>query len=187
MNIRNRLAFSAALTASILLGACSSTPVATPVASKGTAPVGSSAAATTTTTATPSANTGAVTAKTPVAAYLDPQNVLYKERSVFFDFDKSLIKPEGVSLMEVHGKYLASHPAVSIKIEGNTDEQGGIEYNLALGQKRAEAVAKTLKMYGVKDSQMEAVSLGEEKPKATGHDEAAHAQNRRADLVYPSK
>lgn len=186
MNIRNRLAFSAALTASILLGACSSTPVATPVASKEATPVNASTA-TTTTAAAKSANTGAVTAQTPVAAYLDPQNVLYKERSVFFDFDKTLVKPEGVSLIEQHGKYLASHPAVSIKIEGNTDEQGGSEYNLALGQKRAEAVAKTLKIYGVKDSQMEAVSLGEEKPKATGHDEAAHAQNRRADLVYPSK
>lgn len=185
MNIRNRFAFSAALTASILLGACSSTPVATPVASKEAAPANTSAAATT--TAAKSANTGAVTAQTPVAAHLDPQNVLYKERSVFFDFDQSLVKPEGASLLELHGKYLASHPAVSIKIEGNTDEQGGIEYNLALGQKRADAVAKTLKIYGVKDSQMEAVSLGEEKPKAAGHDEAARAQNRRADLVYPSK
>lgn len=186
MNIRNRLAFSAALTASIFLGACSSTPVAAPVASKEATPVNASAA-TTTTAAAKSANTGAVTGQTPVAAYLDPQNVLYKERSVFFDFDKSLVKPEGASLLELHGKYLASHPTVSIKIEGNTDEQGGSEYNLALGQKRAEAVAKTLKIYGVKDSQMEAVSLGEEKPKATGHDEAAHAQNRRADLAYPSK
>lgn len=185
MNIRNRLAFSAALTASILLGACSSTPVATPMASKEAAPA--NATATTATTAAKPTNTGAVTTQMPLAAYLDPQNVLYKERSVFFDFDKSLVKPEGVSLIEQHGKFLASHPAVSIKIEGNTDEQGGSEYNLALGQKRAEAVAKTLKIYGVKDSQMEAVSLGEEKPKAIGHDEAAHAQNRRADLVYPTK
>jgi len=89
--------------------------------------------------------------------------------------------------MELHGRFLATHPAVSIKIQGNTDELGGTEYNLALGQKRAEAVLKTLKIYGVKDSQMEAVSFGEEKPKAMGHEETAYAQNRRADLAYPVK
>lgn len=184
MIIRNRLALSAALTASILLGACSSTPVATPVASKESAPVNQAAAP-----AMPakSAATTAVTAQAPMAAYLDPQNALYKSRSVFFDFDQAMLKPEGVSIIEMHGKYLAAHPTVSIKIEGNTDELGGTEYNLALGQKRAEVVLKTLKLYGVKDSQMEAVSLGELKPKATGNDDAARAQNRRADLAYPSK
>jgi peptidoglycan-associated lipoprotein len=76
---------------------------------------------------------------------------------------------------------------VAIKIEGNTDERGGAEYNLALGQKRAEAVSKALKLFGVKDSQVEAVSFGKEKPKAPGHDEVSYAQNRRADLDYPAK
>lgn len=179
--IRNRLALSASLAASILLGACSSTPLETPVAAKDTAQTRPAPAP-----AKP-ADSAAVVAPAALAAYLDPQNVLYKERSVYFDFDQSTLKPEGVRVIELHGKYLASHSNVSIKIEGNTDEQGGVEYNLALGQKRAEAVLKALKTYGVKDSQLEAVSFGELKPKATGHDEAARAQNRRADLAYPAK
>ena len=76
---------------------------------------------------------------------------------------------------------------VAIKVEGNAEERGSAEYNLALGQKRAAAVVTALKVYGATDAQMEAVSWGREKPKATGHDEASWAQNRRADLVYPSK
>lgn len=181
MIIRNRLALSATLAASILLGACSSTPLTTPVAAKDAAPTSPTPAP-----AKP-ADSAAVVAPAALAAYLDPQNILYKERSVYFDFDQSTLKPEGVKVIEQHGKYLASHANVSIKIEGNTDEQGGVEYNLALGQKRAEAVFKALKTYGVKDTQMEAVSFGELKPTATGHDEAARAQNRRADLAYPAK
>jgi peptidoglycan-associated lipoprotein len=104
---------------------------------------------------------------------------------VYFEFDQYVLKPEGQRLLEMHGKYLATHPGVSIKVEGNTDELGGAEYNLALGQKRAQAVVKTLKVFGATDAQMEAVSFGKEKPKAAGHDEAARAQNRRADLDYP--
>ena len=80
---------------------------------------------------------------------------------------------------------MQSKPTLTVKIEGNADERGSAEYNLALGQKRAEAVLKALKIYGVKDAQMEAISWGRERPKATGHDEAAWAQNRRVDLVYP--
>ncbi len=90
-------------------------------------------------------------------------------------------------LLQLQGHYLESKPSVSIKIEGNADERGSREYNLALGQRRAEAVLKSLEIYGVKDAQMEAVSWGKERPKATGHDEAAWAQNRRADLVYPPR
>jgi peptidoglycan-associated lipoprotein len=183
---QNRVVFVAALATSILLSACSSTPVAPPVIAKPPPPVVS---------VTPSAPSQvankpavpAVVVATPLAPYLDPQNPLYKQRSVYFDFDQAAVKPEATPLIELHGKFLATHPAVSIKIEGNTDEQGGAEYNLALGQKRAEAVLRTLKIYGVKDSQMEAVSFGEEKPKALGHDETAFVQNRRADLDYPAK
>ena len=122
-----------------------------------------------------------------MAPYLDPNNPLAKQRSVYFDFDKSEVKPEGLPVLELHGKFLAANPSVSIKVEGNADERGGAEYNLALGQKRADAVVKVLKSFGVKDSQLEAISYGKEKPKALGHDEASHAENRRADLAYPSK
>ena len=103
---------------------------------------------------------------------------------MFFDFDKSVIKADFTSLVERHGKYLAANPSLNIRVEGNTDERGSSEYNLALGQRRAQAVVKALATQGAKESQMEAVSWGEERPKATGHDEAAWTQNRRADVVY---
>jgi peptidoglycan-associated lipoprotein len=113
----------------------------------------------------------------------DPQGVLAK-RSVYFDYDSYSVKGEYQPLLENHAKYLQSHKDRKIIIQGNTDERGGAEYNLALGQKRAEAVRKSMSLLGVSDSQMEAVSLGKEKPKAQGHDDAAWAENRRADIVY---
>ena len=122
-----------------------------------------------------------------LAPHLDPRNPISTERSVYFDFEGYSVKSTYLGVIERQGKYLASKPALSVKIEGNTDERGGSEYNLALGQKRAEAVLKALKIYGVKDSQMEAISWGKERPKAAGHDENAWAQNRRVDVVYPTQ
>ncbi len=113
----------------------------------------------------------------------DPKGVLAK-RSVYFDFDAYIVKDEYKPLVEAHGKYLSANNARKVVIQGNTDERGGSEYNLALGQKRAEAVRKSLEALGVQDSQVEAVSFGKEKPKATGSDEASWAENRRADIVY---
>jgi len=113
----------------------------------------------------------------------DPQGVLAK-RSVYFDLDSYTVKAEYQQVVENHAKYLKSNTGRKIIIQGNTDERGGAEYNLALGQKRAEAVRRSLSLLGVPESQMEAVSLGKEKPKATGSDEAAWAENRRADIVY---
>ncbi|HEY6774674.1 MAG TPA: peptidoglycan-associated lipoprotein Pal [Oxalicibacterium sp.] len=113
----------------------------------------------------------------------DPQGVLAK-RSVYFDFDSYSVKGEYQPVVENHASYLKSHKDRKVIIQGNTDERGGAEYNLALGQKRAEAVRKSMSLLGVADSQMEAVSLGKEKPKALGHDESSWAENRRADIVY---
>jgi peptidoglycan-associated lipoprotein len=113
----------------------------------------------------------------------DPKGELAK-RSVYFDYDSYVVKDEFKPLVAAHGKYLGAHKERKIIIQGNTDERGGSEYNLALGQKRAEAVRKSLSLVGVPESQMEAVSLGKEKPKAQGHDEASWAENRRADIVY---
>ncbi len=113
----------------------------------------------------------------------DPASVLAK-RSVYFDLDSYIVKDEFKPVIEAHGKYLASHPNRKVIIQGNTDERGGSEYNLALGQKRAEAVRRALAAAGAKDTQLEAVSFGKEKPKATGSTEAAWAENRRADLAY---
>lgn len=113
----------------------------------------------------------------------DPASVLAK-RSIYFDLDSYAIKDEFKPVIEAHGKYLASRQDRKVVIQGHTDERGGSEYNLALGQKRAEAVRRALALAGAKDAQMEAISFGKEKPKATGSNEEAWAQNRRADIAY---
>ena len=113
----------------------------------------------------------------------DPKGVL-ANRSVYFDYDSYVVRDDGKSVVENHSGYLNKNKDRKILIQGNTDERGGTEYNLALGQKRAEAVRKSMAALGVAESQMEAVSLGEEKPKATGSTEAAWSENRRADIVY---
>jgi peptidoglycan-associated lipoprotein len=164
------------------LGACSSTPpspapTATPSsASKAPAP----AAAEARSSAAPASTVTSVT----LPPHRDPANAIFRERSIFFDYDDFSIKPIYGAIVERHGKYLQSNTSLSVRIEGNADERGSPEYNLALGQKRAEAVVRALRIYGVKDTQMEAVSYGEERPRAAGHDESAWSQNRRADIVY---
>lgn len=105
-------------------------------------------------------------------------------RIIYFDFDSYVVKPEFQSVIEAHAKYLSANKSRKLMIEGNTDERGGREYNLALGQKRAEAVRRALGLLGVTDSQVEAVSFGKEKPAVAGLDEAAMAKNRRAELNY---
>lgn len=103
-------------------------------------------------------------------------------RVVHFDFDSFVIKDSDQPVIEGNAKLLVAHRDKQMIIEGHTDERGGREYNLALGQKRAEAVQKAMELLGVKDSQLEAVSFGKERPVDPGHDEAAWAQNRRAEL-----
>jgi peptidoglycan-associated lipoprotein len=169
----------------VFLAACSSTP---PVAM---APAKTPPAPTPAPMTPAPMNTSSVMAPKVEAmslpAYLDPQNAISTQRSVYFDYDIFAVKPEFARMLEMHGKFLAANPKVSIRVQGNADERGSAEYNLALGQKRADAVLRALKIYGVKDSQMESISFGREKPKAMGHDEAAWSQNRRVDLEYPSK
>ncbi len=116
--------------------------------------------------------------------FTDPSNPL-SHRSVYFAFDSYEVSPEYAAIVEAHAKWLAEHPNVKIVIQGNTDERGGREYNLALGQKRSEAVRQRMQLLGVTGDRVEAVSFGKEKPVATGHTEEAWAQNRRADIVYP--
>jgi len=118
-----------------------------------------------------------------IAALKDPNNILSK-RSVYFDFDSFAVKDEYKPLVEAHARFLTSNGKMKMLIQGNTDERGSREYNLALGQKRAEAVRRNLTLLGARDAQIEAVSLGEEKPKNAGHDEDAWADNRRADMLY---
>lgn len=121
-----------------------------------------------------------------LAALRDPANPLSK-RSIYFDLDSSLIKQDYRSVAEAHGKFLAKKPGVKIVVRGNTDERGSREYNVALGQRRADAAKQALSAYGVAADQIETVSLGSEKPVAEGHNEEAWAKNRRADIAYPGE
>ena len=113
----------------------------------------------------------------------DPASPLAK-RSIYFQYDSFVVQPEFQSTVDAHARYLAGNRGKRVVIEGNTDERGSREYNLALGQKRADAVRRALATLGVDDQQMESVSFGEEKARAMGTDEASYAENRRADLRY---
>ena len=103
---------------------------------------------------------------------------------LYFDYDSFVVKPEFQSVIDGHARFLKANAARKIVIEGHTDERGGREYNLALGQKRSEAVRRALGLLGVPEAQIEAVSFGKEKPAATGSDEESFARNRRAELAY---
>ena len=105
-------------------------------------------------------------------------------RIVYFDFDSFEVKGEYAATLEANARYLAANRTRRVNLEGHTDERGGREYNLALGQKRAEAVRRALALLGVPETQMEAVSFGEEKPAQTGFDESAFSKNRRVELTY---
>ena len=113
----------------------------------------------------------------------DPSSILSK-RSIYFDFDRYDVRDEFKPLVEAHARYLRDNKQAKMLVQGNTDERGSREYNLALGQKRSEAVKRMLMLLGAREDQVEAVSLGEEKPKAEGNTEAAWAQNRRGDILY---
>jgi peptidoglycan-associated lipoprotein len=130
--------------------------------------------------ATQSAITPVQTAERP-SDTMGPVNVA---RIVYFDYDSYAIKPEFQSLIESHARFLKANGARHVVVEGHTDERGGREYNLALGQRRAEAVRRALGLLGINDNQIEAVSFGKEKPAVQGNDEAAWAQNRRAEIAY---
>ncbi|MDR2111736.1 MAG: peptidoglycan-associated lipoprotein Pal [Candidatus Accumulibacter sp.] len=109
---------------------------------------------------------------------------ILSKRSIYFDYDKFDIKPEYRDLVAAHAKFLTNNRQFRMLIQGNTDERGSREYNLALGQKRADAVKRQLVLLGAREEQVESVSLGEEKPKNPGQNEAAWAENRRSDMLY---
>ena len=120
---------------------------------------------------------------TSLSPLKDPANILSK-RSIYYDFDRFDVKDEYRPLVEAHAKYLRENPGTKMLIQGNTDERGSREYNVALGQRRADGVKRMLMLLGAKDAQIEAVSLGEEKPKSEGNNEQSWAQNRRSDMLY---
>ena len=164
-----------ALALTSILAACSSTPPATtaaPAAEKTAAPAPVAAPA------APAA---------PVAEVLYPAKGVggaLGERGIFYEFDKYAVKDQYQPVVLAHGDFLLQHPAAKVTLQGNCDERGSREYNLGLGQRRADSVRKMLAAKGVKDNQMETVSFGKEKPRNAGHNEAAWAENRRTDIVY---
>jgi len=129
------------------------------------------------------ASGGAVGTGAGASPLRDPANILSK-RSVYFDYDSFVVKDEFRPLVEAHARYLVANRGTRMIIQGNTDERGSREYNIALGQKRADAVKRTMTLLGAQEAQIETVSFGKEKPKNPGHDESAWAENRRADIVY---
>lgn len=168
-----------ALAVAVAMVGCSSVPLEdVPVEDKSASAVtgrpGAGPGATQSSVAPVAADTAALTAA-------GPANVA---RILYFDYDSYVIKPQFQSLIEGHARFLKANNGRRISIEGHTDERGGREYNLALGQRRSEAVRRALGLLGVTDSQVEAVSFGKEKPVAMGSDEAAWSQNRRAEIVY---
>lgn len=118
-----------------------------------------------------------------IAALKDPRSPLSK-RAIYFDIDSFVVKSEYQQLLETHAKFLKANPSMKILVQGNGDERGSREYNLSLGQNRANAVKKTLALLGVSEAQIESVSLGEEKPECNEQSDDCWAQNRRADILY---
>lgn len=163
-----------------LLAACSSTPVKAPepVKVEDRSPVVKSSP--TTAPQTQSADQSSANA---LSALKDPNNILSK-RSIYFDLDEYIVKEEFRPLVQAHAKYLSQNSGANLTVQGNTDERGSREYNIALGQRRADAVKKALTVSGANDGQIQTVSFGEEKPKCTTADESCWSQNRRADIVY---
>jgi len=113
-----------------------------------------------------------------------PQAGLLATRIVYFDFDSAVIKGQGVDVVAAHAKYLSANPQQRVRLEGNTDERGSREYNIGLGDRRAQSVRRALLLQGVSEGQITTVSYGEERPADPGHDEAAWAKNRRVEIVY---
>jgi peptidoglycan-associated lipoprotein len=126
---------------------------------------------------------GAATGGAGAAALRDPNNILSK-RVIYFEYDSYVVKDEYRAIIDAHAKYLAANKAARVTLQGHTDERGTREYNIALGQKRADAVKKLMLLLGATEMQVETVSFGKEKPKTDGHDESAWSQNRRVEIVH---
>ena len=157
------------------------TPGATTSAPAGTG-AGSAAAsqpAVVTSKPIPPSGTGVTT----LSLLKDPNNILSK-RTIFYEYDSDVIKEEFQPMLRAHARYLADNRGAKLLVQGNTDERGGRAYNLALGQRRAEAVKRALVLMNVQESQLEAVSLGKEKPRCEQQNDACYAQNRRSDLLH---
>jgi peptidoglycan-associated lipoprotein len=113
-----------------------------------------------------------------------PQAGLLAKRVIYFDFDSSEIKGEGTDIVAAHAKYLTNNPTARVRLEGHTDDRGSREYNIGLGERRAQSVRRALLLQGATDAQLSTVSYGDERPAVAGHDEEAWSKNRRVEIVY---
>ncbi|MEP7183704.1 MAG: peptidoglycan-associated lipoprotein Pal [Betaproteobacteria bacterium] len=168
------------------LAGCSTTPTqdAAPVEDRTAGAAAGTGTSGTTTTGTSTAGvSGTATTAAGRNPLKDPASPLSK-RSVYFDYDQFVVKDEYRSLVESHAKYLQANRNAKVAVQGNTDERGTREYNIALGQKRADALKKLMLLLGATEAQIETVSFGKEKPRREGHDETSWAENRRDDIVY---
>jgi peptidoglycan-associated lipoprotein len=172
------LRITALIAAAVLLAGCPKKPATVPEAAAGE-PVGSVAGTTS------GAGSGEAGKAQPLGGATSgaEADAAVKNR-VLFDFDSSEIRPQFAPLIAAHGARLAADKSLRVRLEGNTDERGSAEYNVALGERRAQAVKRALLLQGAADAQLSTVSYGEERPVADGHDEAAWSQNRRVDIVY---
>jgi peptidoglycan-associated lipoprotein len=174
--------FLVAAAMAALLAGCSTQPAA-PVDEQSAAAAAAAAkdgAATSGTTTSGVSGSATGTGANPLK---DPNNILSK-RSIYFEFDSFVVEDKYKAQIDAHAKYLSANRSAKVTLQGHTDERGSREYNIALGQKRADAVKRAMTLMGVQDVVIETVSYGKEKPKREGHDEAAWAENRRVDIVY---
>lgn len=160
MSIIRKALLAASVTAAFALAGCSSVPL------------------------DESAKEGTTLGDATQAGQEDASSASLRQNSVYFDFDSYTVKPEYLPVIERHARNMVAQPASNVQIQGNTDSRGSREYNLALGQKRSEAVKQRMQLFGVPASRIEAVSFGSEKPVAHGENEESWAQNRRADVIY---
>jgi peptidoglycan-associated lipoprotein len=166
-----------------LIAGCKSTEEKPAPVEEGAPTATAPAPGTTTSGAGTSGISGTAGGPYSAAALRDPNNILSK-RSIYFDFDEFVIKDQYRPIIEAHAKYLQANRGARATLQGHTDERGTREYNIALGQKRADAVKKMMVLLGAQEIQIETVSFGKEKPRREGHDEASWTENRRVDIVH---
>jgi peptidoglycan-associated lipoprotein len=170
----------AVLMAAFIAG-CQTTPDKAPVDDKSGTAAGTTAG---------TGSTGATTSGTQAGnlqGRMDPRkdpNSPLSKRSIYFEFDSFTVADQYKPVIEAHARYMQANRQAKVTLQGHADERGSREYNIALGQKRADAVKRMMQLMGVQETVIETVSFGKEKPRNMGHDEAAWAENRRVDIIY---
>jgi len=172
------VSFAVLMAGVIMLAGCKTTPVPPPAAPTAPAQTNSS------TNTAPAPSTNASPGQQLTAEQAAKQALSQTGFVVYFDYDSAELKPESAAVVAAHAKYLGTNSNLKVRLEGNTDERGSREYNIGLGERRAQSVRKALMLQGVADGQITTLSYGEERPAVDGHDEAAWAKNRRVEFAY---